>query len=447
MEKPKKVKKPRGKASLISNKCIACGARCQSSCPAEAIEMSEKGEPIILTDKCIGCQKCVKICPAEALEMFFTPEELEILKQLSQEKAAGAPAEEEEDSEEAKLKKFLAEYRGVWVFVEQTDCIPAKVSWELLGVGAQLASALKVELCAVVLGHNVEKLCHEAFTYGATKAYLIDDEILHNYRTAPYLESFCSLVQKYKPEVVLMGATGLGRDLAGAVATRLRTGLTADCTGLGIDEKRQLLQTRPAFGGNIMATIFCEQRRPQMASVRPHVMPMPTKNENATGEIIREKIAMKEQDILTKVLEVINDAGHMDSVDIGGAEFIVSGGRGMMSKENFKILQDLAEELGGVVACSRSAVDAGWMPVERQVGQTGKTVRPKIYIACGISGAIQHLVGMQDSDLVIAINRDREAPIFEVATFGIVGDLFSIVPAITEHIRQTKAVRGTPKVC
>ena len=447
MEKPKKVKKPRGKASLISNKCIACGARCQSSCPAEAIEMSEKGEPIILTDKCIGCQKCVKICPAEALEMFFTPEELEILKQLSQEKAAGAPAEEEEDSEEAKLKKFLAQYRGVWVFIEQTDCIPAKVSWELLGVGAQLASALKVELCAVVLGHNVEKLCHEAFTYGATKAYLIDDEILHNYRTAPYLESFCSLVQKYKPEVVLMGATGLGRDLAGAVATRLRTGLTADCTGLGIDEKRQLLQTRPAFGGNIMATIFCEQRRPQMASVRPHVMPMPTKNENATGEIIREKIAMKEQDILTKVLEVINDAGHMDSVDIGGAEFIVSGGRGMMSKENFKILQDLAEELGGVVACSRSAVDAGWMPVERQVGQTGKTVRPKIYIACGISGAIQHLVGMQDSDLVIAINRDREAPIFEVATFGIVGDLFSIVPAITEHIRQTKATRGTPKVC
>ena len=447
MEKPKKVKKPRGKASLIPNKCIACGARCQSSCPAEAIEMSEKGEPIILTDKCIGCQKCVKICPAEALEMFFTPEELEILKQLSQEKAAGAPAEEEEDSEEAKLKKFLAQYRSVWVFVEQTDCIPAKVSWELLGVGAQLASALKVELCAVVLGHNVEKLCHEAFTYGATKAYLIDDEILHNYRTAPYLESFCSLVEKYKPEVVLMGATGLGRDLAGAVATRLRTGLTADCTGLGIDEKRQLLQTRPAFGGNIMATIFCEQRRPQMASVRPHVMPMPTKNENATGEIIREKIAMKEQDILTKVLEVISDAGHMDSVDIGGAEFIVSGGRGMMSKENFKILQDLAEELGGVVACSRSAVDAGWMPVERQVGQTGKTVRPKIYIACGISGAIQHLVGMQDSDLVIAINRDREAPIFEVATFGIVGDLFSIVPAITEHIRQTKATRGTPKVC
>jgi electron transfer flavoprotein alpha subunit len=243
-----------------------------------------------------------------------------------------------------------------------------------------------------------------------------------------------------------MGATGLGRDLAGAVATRMRTGLTADCTGLSIDDKRQLLQTRPAFGGNIMATILCEKRRPQMASVRPHVMPMPARNENATGEIIREKVTMQENDILSKVLEVINDAGRMDSVDVGGAEFIVAGGRGMMAKENFKILQDLANELGGVVASSRSAVDAGWMPAERQVGQTGKTVRAKIYIACGISGAIQHLVGMQDSELIIAINRDREAPIFEVATFGIVGDLFKIVPAITEQIRKHKARRGTPRV-
>jgi electron transfer flavoprotein alpha subunit len=408
--------------------------------------MSEKGEPIIDQVKCIGCQKCIKVCPAEALEMFFTPEELEILKQLAAEKGA-AGVEEDEDSEEGKLRKFLAQFKNVWVFVEQTDCTPAKVSWELLGVGAQLASALQVELCAVVLGHNVERLCQEAFSYGATKAYLIDDPILHNYRTATYLEGFCSLVEKHKPEIVLMGATGLGRDLAGAVATRLKTGLTADCTGLGIDEKRQLLQTRPAFGGNIMATIFCEQRRPQMASVRPHVMPMPAKNENATGEIIREKINLKEEDVLTKVLEVITDAGHLDSVDIGGAEFIVAGGRGMMGKENFKMLQDLADELGGVVACSRSAVDAGWLPVERQVGQTGKTVRPKIYIACGISGAIQHLVGMQDSDLIIAINRDKEAPIFEVATFGIVGDLFQVVPAITDHIRQVKATRGTPKVC
>jgi electron transfer flavoprotein alpha subunit len=447
MDKPKKVKKPRGRASLIPNKCIACGARCQSSCPVDAIEMNEKGEPIVLTDKCIGCSKCIKVCPAEALELFYTQEELEILKRLESEKGEGAPAEEE-DSEEVRLKKYLSQYHGVWVFVEQTDCIPDKVSWELLGVGAQLASSLRVELCAVVLGHNVEGLCREAFAYGAAKVYLVDDTILHFYRTAPYVEAFCSLVEKYKPEIVLMGATGLGRDLAGAVATRLQTGLTADCTGLAIDEKHQLLQTRPAFGGNIMATILCEKRRPQMASVRPHVMSMPAKDEKVQGQIIRDTISMKEDDVFTKVLEIISDAARKDSVDISGAEFIVSGGRGMMAKENFKILQELADELGGVVASSRSAVDAGWMPVERQVGQTGKTVRPKIYIACGISGAIQHLVGMQDSDLIIAINRDREAPIFEVATYGIVGDLFEIIPAITEYIRQLKAIRtDTPKAC
>jgi electron transfer flavoprotein alpha subunit len=444
MENVKKIKRPRGRAVLIPGKCIACGARCQGVCPAEAVEMNDKGEPIILVDKCIGCRKCINVCPAEALEMLFTPEEREILKQLEHEKAAETP-EVQEDSEEGRLKKYLAQYRGVWVFIEQTGCVPAKVSWELLGVGAQLASSLHVEVCAVVLGYKLEKLCQEAFTYGATKVYVIDDPILQDYRTAPYMEAFCSLIQTYKPEVVLMGATGLGRDLAGAVATRMRTGLTADCTGLRIDDKRQLLQTRPAFGGNIMATILCEKRRPQMASVRPHVMPMPARNENAMGEIIREKITMQENDILSKVLEVINDAGRMDSVDVGGAEFIVAGGRGMMAKENFKILQDLANELGGVVASSRSAVDAGWMPAERQVGQTGKTVRAKIYIACGISGAIQHLVGMQDSELIIAINRDREAPIFEVATFGIVGDLFKIVPAITEQIRLHKARRGTPR--
>jgi len=436
MEKEKKRKKPRDKAVLIPNKCIACGL-CQSACPVEAIEMNAKGEPIILVDKCIGCQKCVKVCPAEALEMYLAPEEQEILEQL-----AGQPEEgqtEEADSEEVQLAKKLARYRGVWVLVESTDCVPAKVSWELLGVGGQLAATLGVELCAVVLGHNVEGLCAEAFSYGAIKAYLIDDPIYRHYRTAPFLEAVFYLVEKYKPEVVLMGATGLGRDLAGAVATRLKTGLTADCTGLGIDERRNLLQTRPAFGGNIMATILCERYRPQMATVRPHVMPMPAKNPAPTGQIIRDLLPLREEDIFTKVLEVISDSAHKESVDIAGAEFIVSGGRGMMARENFKILLELADELGGVIGASRSAVDAGWMPVERQVGQTGKTVRPKIYIACGISGAIQHLVGMQNSDLIIAINRDREAPIFEVATYGIVGDLFQIVPAITESIRALKA--------
>ncbi len=431
-----KPKKPRGVAHLISGKCIACGARCQSSCPVNAIEMNEAGEPIVIPEKCIGCLKCVKICPAEALEMFFTPEEVKILEELA--KVAGEAAEEEVDEEAAALAKKLADYRGVWVFVEQTEGEPAKVSWELLGVGAQLAASLGVELCALVIGEKVEHLCHEAFSYGATKAYMIDAPVFRNYRTESYLEACCHLIDKYKPEVILMGATGMGRDLAGAVATRVATGLTADCTGLGIDDKRNLMQTRPAFGGNIMATIMCDKFRPQMATVRPNVMPMPGRKDGAEGVIIRDPFTVPEDSILTKVIEIIRDAKSKEHVDITGADFIVSGGRGMMGPENFAMLKELADELGGVVGASRSAVDAGWMPPDRQVGQTGKTVRPKIYIACGISGAIQHLVGMQDSDLIIAINRDRQAPIFEVATYGIVGDLFQVIPAITKKIRELK---------
>lgn len=434
-----KIKKPRGKARLLEGKCIACGARCESSCPVNAIEMNDAGEPIVLVEKCIGCVKCVKICPAEALEMFFTPEEQRILDELA---SSAVPVEEEIDEEGAALAKLLASYRGVWVFVEQTEGESAKVSWELLGTGAGLAAQLGVELCALVIGDTVEHLCHEAFAYGAAKAYLVDAPVYKYYRTEAYLEACCHLIEKYKPEVILMGATGMGRDLAGAVATKVATGLTADCTGLAIDEKRNLMQTRPAFGGNIMATIMCDKYRPQMATVRPNVMPMPERNEGVAGEIIRESFVVPEESVFTKVLEIIRDAASTSYVDITGAEFIISGGRGMMAPENFGILKELADELGGVVGASRSAVDAGWMPPDRQVGQTGKTVRPKIYIACGISGAIQHLVGMQDSDMVIAINRDRNAPIFEVATYGIVGDLFQVVPAITQTVRELKKQRN-----
>src|SRR5512138_1812688 len=334
------------------------------------------------------------------------------------------------------------ELMGVWVFIEQTEGEPARVSWELLGKGRELADAIQTELVAIGLGDKVEPLCHEAFVYGADKAYLVDAPVLKFYRTEAYLQVLCHLIDSHKPEIILMGATGLGRDLAGAVATVVGTGLTADCTGLGVDDKRNLMQTRPAFGGNIMATIMCDKFRPQMATVRPHVMPMQEKQTGRTGTIIREACPIKEEDILVKVLEIISDK-KKDHVDVAGAEFIVSGGRGMMGKENFAMLQELANELGGVVGASRSAVDAGWMPQERQVGQTGKTVRPKIYIACGISGAIQHLVGMQDSDVVIAINRDKDAPIFEVATYGIVGDLFQVIPAITKRIRELKAQRKT----
>ncbi len=440
MADPKpKTRRPRGRARLLEGKCIACGARCQSVCPVDCIEMTPAGEPAILAEKCIGCNKCVKICPANALELYFTPEEKRLLEELA--RTAPAPREESADEKAGALAAMLQQYRGVWVFVEQTDGEPARVSWELLGVGNQLARKLGVELCSMVIGEGVEGLCRESFRYGAEKSYLVDAPVYRTYRTEAYLAATCHLVAAYKPEVILMGATGMGRDLAGAVATRLGTGLTADCTGLDIDDRRNLLQTRPAFGGNIMATILCDKFRPQMATVRPNVMPMPERNEQASGTIVRVDYAVPEAEVLTKVLDIVRDARDHSREDITAAEVIVSGGRGMMAPENFAILKELAQELGGVVGASRSAVDAGWMPHDRQVGQTGKTVRPKIYVACGISGAIQHLVGMQDSDIIIAINRDRSAPIFEVATYGIVGDLFKVVPALTQAVREAKQRR------
>ncbi|HEX7627834.1 MAG TPA: electron transfer flavoprotein subunit alpha [Candidatus Methanoperedens sp.] len=434
MEEEKKIRKPRGIAKLISGKCIACGARCQSACPEDAIEMNDKGEPVINVEKCIGCRRCVKICPAEALEMFYTPEELKILAQIAA--SAKGTDTKEVSIEEAAAAAEIKEYRGVWVFVEHTEGEPATVSWELLGEGAKLAKTLGVSLCSVVIGDKVEHLCHESFAYGASIVYLLDSPVFHYYRTETYYKAICYLVKKYKPEILLMGATGLGRDLAGAVATKLNTGLTADCTGLDVDDKGYLLQTRPAFGGNIMATIFTERTRPQMSTVRPHVMLLPCKDTSHKGEIIRESFAINEDDVAVKVLEVITD--QRAECDLAAAEVIVSGGRGMQGTENFGMLQQLADELGGVVGCSRAVVEAGWMPAERQVGQTGKTVRPKIYIACGISGAIQHLVGMQSSDVIIAINQDKNAPIFEVATYGIVGDVFQVVPAIIDHIRELR---------
>jgi electron transfer flavoprotein alpha subunit len=443
MTEKKKIKRPRGVARLIPGKCIACGARCQTSCPTDAIEMNDRGEPVIELEKCIGCRKCLKVCPSDALEIYYTPEEQKILEEIgARDKKVTEPEAKAVSTGEAAILARLKEYRGVWVYIEQTEGIPAEVSWELLGIGAGLARTLGVELCSVVVGDKVEHLCHESFAYGAAKAYLIDDPVFYYYRTEPYYKAICHLVKKYKPEIMLMGATGLGRDLAGAVATELQTGLTADCTGLAIDERRILLQTRPAFGGNIMATILTKDTRPQMATVRPHVMSMPKKTASRRGEIIREYIPVKEEDFAVKVLEIIDSCKvGMEDVDIAAADVIVSGGRGMRAKENFALLKELANELGGVVGSSRGAVEAGWMPAERQVGQTGKTVKPIIYIACGISGAIQHLVGMQDSDVIIAINRDRQAPIFEVASYGIVGDLFQVVPALTNRIRELRAKR------
>lgn len=443
-EEKKKPKRPLGHARLLAGKCIACGGRCEAECPSDAIKLNERGEPIVALQKCIGCRRCVKVCPASALEMFWTAEEQKTLDEMAKTTAQlKTPEQGEDNGLSSEVKAKLAQYKGVWIFVEHTNGKAEEVSWELLGKGSELAKSLNTELCTFVLGDKVENLCRESFAYGATKAYLVDDPALRYYRTESYYKAICTLVNKYKPEIVLMGATALGRDLAGAVATDLATGLTADCTALKIGENRLLLQTRPAFGGNIMATIRTEENRPQMASVRPHVMPMPKKMENTTGEIIREHLTFNENEFLVKILEIIDDRKGDSGLDIAGAEVLVSGGRGMLSKDNFKILEALADELGGMTAGSRACVEAGWIGVERQVGQTGKTVRPKIYIACGISGAIQHVVGMQDSDVIIAINRDQNAPIFEVATYGIIGDLFKVVPAITNRIRELRQLRNT----
>jgi len=440
-QKPKKKKKPRGKARTIEGKCIACGARCQMSCPVDAIEMNEKEEPVIHEEKCIGCRKCIKQCPADAIEIYYTPEEEALLKELE---AAGDAVDEPEediaaDAGEEGNESNIALWKGVWVYIEQVEGKAHVVSWELLGKARILANDLGVELAAFVLGSNIKHLADEAFAYGADKVYVMDHELLKHYRTNSYLHGTVELVNKYKPEIVLMGATGLGRDLAGAVATDLKTGLTADCTQLNIDQKMRILeQTRPAFGGNIMATILTETRRPQMASVRPHVMPMPEYQEGRKGELIEEPFTLTDDQIPSKVVEIIK-AAQESSVNIAGAGILVSGGRGMQTKENFDRLQEFADLIGGVVSGSRCAFDEGWIEHPRQVGQTGKTVRPKLYIAAGISGAIQHLVGMQDSDYIIAINTDKTAPIFEVAHLGIIGDVMEIIPSLTEKLKQTNA--------
>jgi len=341
--------------------------------------------------------------------------------------------------------------RRFWVFIEQEAGNAHPVSWELLGVARRLASQVQGEADAagdqvsvegVLLGHQVEAIAQEAISYGAERVYLIDEPELHDYRNCPYYKSIAGLARKYTPEVMLIGATTLGRDLAGAVATALRTGLTADCTGLEMGEvkgskQRLLLATRPAFGGNIMATILCRQSRPQMSSVRPRVFPMPPYNPEAVGEIVREEVPLDEKDTETCILEFIRDQA--ESVDIEYADVIVSGGRGLGTPEGFTLIEELARELGGVVGASRPCVDAGWISYAHQVGQSGRTVRPKLYIAAGISGALQHKVGMQNADFIIAINSDPNAPIFDVADVGIVGDLFEVIPAMLKDIKARKA--------
>lgn len=343
----------------------------------------------------------------------------------------------------------LEEYKGVYVFAQQVDNIVNSIAFELIGKGKDLAADLGTEVTAVLVGSDVKGLADELAEYGADRVIVVDDPELKEYRTEPYAHALASVIQKYKPEVFLVGATAIGRDLGPRVSARIHTGLTADCTQLDIGDfplnpvpgkeqkHNQLLMTRPAFGGNTIATIACPDFRPQMATVRPGVMQKRERQAGVKANIEEFNPGFTPNQNYVEILEVVKAVS--ETVDIMDAKILVSGGRGMGSPENFKILEDLAEVIGGTVSCSRAVVDAGWKPKDLQVGQTGKTVRPNVYFAIGISGAIQHLAGMEESDIIIAINKDESAPIFEVADYGIVGDLNKIVPALTEKLRAELA--------
>ncbi len=392
---------------VIDQKCVGCGA-CLRACAYDAIRMEGK-LAVIDTDKCTLCGACVQACPFEAI----------VIRKL------------------AATASDTSEYQGVWVFAEQKDGVLAPVVLELLGKGLDLAEQLEAELSAVLLGSEIEGLASELIAYGADQVIVVDDPELRHFRDVRYSKAMSELARKYKPAIILAGATVTGRSFIPRVAIDLHTGLTADCTGLDIDpETGNLIQTRPAFGGNIMARIVTANHRPQMATVRHKVMnPLP-RDDSRSGVVIREQVVFDLDEEESNFLGFEPELTSL--VNITEANVIVSGGRGMKEAKNFALLEELAEALSGAVGASRAAVDAEWIPYSHQVGQTGKTVKPNIYIACGISGAIQHLAGMSSADYIIAINKDPDAPIFKVADLGIVGDLFEILPLLTKRVKELR---------
>jgi electron transfer flavoprotein alpha subunit len=394
--------------SVIIDKelCTGCG-ECVDSCPFEALELA--GDKAQVNEACTLCGACEEACPEEAITV---PE----VERAQDERTAAA--------------------KGVWVFAEQRGGVMPEVVAELLGQGRRLADELGVELGAALLGHGLDGLTGELFALGADVVYLADDQRLAAFNDDIYCEVLARLIAEHQPEILLAGATALGRSLIPRVATAAATGLTADCTGLAIDpEKRLLLQTRPAFGGNIMATIICPSARPQMATVRPRVMKRGQRVEGRSGRLVRLDLTPEDQ-AATQVLEVVQALD--EQVNLVGAEVVVTGGRGLGGPEGFELVREMATALGGVVGATRGAVDAEWIGHAHQVGQTGRTVAPKLYVALGVSGAVQHLVGMQGSETIVAVNNDPNAPIFDVAHYGIVGDLFEVAPAMLNRLQQLR---------
>ena len=384
------------------DKCTGCGD-CQPYCPFDLIEIID--EKARIKDGCNLCGACQEICDYDAILIEAVPETAAI-----------------SDS-----------HRGIWVFAEQRDGELKSVDYELLAKGRELADTLKTELCAICFGHNISEV-ERLIAYGADKVYLVDDPALANHQEDLYTGQLVRLVQEHKPEIVIAGATSLGRSFIPRVAAVLKTGLTADCTELEIDtESRLLRQTRPTFGGNVMATIICQARRPQMATVRPRVFKKNTPDTSRKGQLIKVDFNKEGITSRTRLLNFVEDL--TERVKLEDADIIVSGGRGLGKAENFQLLEELAAVMGAAVGSSRPPVDEGWIPYSHQVGQTGKTVCPRLYIACGVSGAVQHLAGMQTSDTIVAINNDPNAPIFEVATYGIVGDLFEVVPMLIAKLK------------